>query len=594
MKVLLFDDNPEDSRLILQKLGDAHPDMAFVQVHDLQEFQQILDTGDFQLAITEFQLSWGNGLSVLIAIKNRFPDRPVIFFTASGSEEIAVEAMKLGVDDYLPKTKEGFAHFEASVREVLDRSSKQPREGEVHSGVRPGGYDVAPIGLYRLSADGLILEANATLVKILNYPDRSALLDLPLADHYHASKDRATWLDTLKREGACENFEAQMKKHQGGLIWVSNSAAAIADEQGNVLYYEGTLKDVTQQVQATRSLHQMAARLGILREIDQAILGTSSAEEIAKAALRKIQQLIPCERGSVAVFELDGRQATVFATYGMDKSPFGTGALILPESFGDIEKLRRGDTIYLKDLSEVVNPPAWVDSLRIQGIRSYLKVPLLSKGRLIGSLNLEALEPGVFTKEHIESAQDVAGSLAIAIWQAKLTEQIHLLAITDELTGLYNRRQFFELGRREFDRARRYNRPLSAIMLDLDHFKQVNDTYGHAVGDQVLRVVAQRCKKEIRDIDVLGRYGGEEFAILLPETHLDFGQVVAERLRRQMANYPILTERYTLHATISLGVAQASITSTSIEALLEQADTAMYHAKQTGRDRVALFQSQPG
>jgi diguanylate cyclase (GGDEF)-like protein/PAS domain S-box-containing protein len=593
MKVLLFDDNPEDSLLVTQKLGESNPEMAFVQVHDLQEFQQILDSGGFELAITEFQLSWGNGLSVLIAIKNRFPDCPVIFFTASGSEEIAVEAMKLGVNDYLPKTKEGFTHLAASVQEVLKQPRKQPNESGPQA-ANSSAYDVAPIGLYRLSPDGLILEGNATLVRILNYPDRSALLNLPLADHYHASKDRITWIDTLQREGICDNFEAQMKKHQGGLIWVSNSAAAVTDGHGDVLYFEGTLKDVTQQVQATRSLHQMAERLGILREIDQAILGTSSAEEIAKAALRRIQQLIPCERGSVAVFELDGRQATVFATYGMDKSPFGTGALILPESFGDIEKLRRGDTIYLKDLSEVANPPAWVDNLRIQGIRSYLKVPLLSKGRLIGSLNLEAHEPGVFTREHIESAQDVAGSLAIAIWQAKLTEQIHLLAITDELTGLYNRRQFFDLGRREFDRARRYNRPLSAIMLDLDHFKQVNDTYGHAVGDQVLRVVAQRCKKEIRDIDVLGRYGGEEFAILLPETHIDFGQVVAERLRRQMANYPILTDRYTLHATISLGVAQAINTTSSIEALLEQADAAMYHAKQTGRDRVALFQSEPG
>jgi diguanylate cyclase (GGDEF)-like protein len=385
-----------------------------------------------------------------------------------------------------------------------------------------------------------------------------------------------------------------MRKRQGNLIWVWNSAAAVLAADGSVKCYEGTVKDVTEQVEATQSLHQVTQRLSILREIDQAILGTSSSEEIAKATLRRIQHLIPCERGSVAVFELDGRQATVFATYGMDKSPFGTGALILPETFGDIDVLSRGETIYVKDLVEIVSPPAWVDSLKIQGIRSYIKVPLLSKGRLIGSLNLEAVDPGVFSRQHIESAQDVAGSLAIAIWQAKLTEQVHLLAITDELTGLYNRRQFFELGRREFDRAMRYNRALSAIMLDLDHFKLVNDTYGHAVGDQVLRVVAQRCRKEIREIDILGRYGGEEFAILLPETHVDFGQVVAERLRKQMANFPIVTDRHTLRATISLGVAEASHGVASIEALLELADSAMYQAKQAGRDRVALFQKQPG
>ncbi|MDX1435749.1 MAG: diguanylate cyclase [Anaerolineales bacterium] len=593
MKTLLFDDNSDDCLRITHELTQVDPDMSIVQVMDLRAFQEILDEGDFQLAITEFKLNWGNGLSVLIAIKNRFPDCPVIFFTGSGSEVIAVEAMKLGVDDYIPKTSEGFAHLGSAVEEVIEKT-EQDRSTKLFSGLRLGNYEDAPIGLYRLSPDGVILEANNSLVRLLDYPSRDSILNTSLADHLTRPGDRAAWLDALQRGEELDNFEAQMKKHAGGLIWVSISAAAVSDGQGSVMYYEGTLKDVTKQVEETHSLHKLTERLGVLREIDQAILGTNSAEEIAKAALRRIQPLIPCERGSVAVFELDGTQATVFATYGMDKSPFGTGALILPESFGDIEKLRRGEVIYHNDLVEINNPPAWVESLKTQGIRSYLKVPLLSKGRLIGSLNLEALEPDIFNDEHMEYAQDIAGSLAIAIWQAKLTEQVHLLAITDELTGLYNRRQFFELGRREFDRAMRYNRPLSAIMLDLDHFKQINDTHGHAIGDQVLRVVARRCKKEVRDIDILGRYGGEEFAILLPETHLDFGQVVAERLRKQMSNFPIITDRQTLQATVSLGVAQASSQTSSIEALLEQADAAMYHAKQSGRDRVAVFQSQPG
>jgi diguanylate cyclase (GGDEF)-like protein len=125
-------------------------------------------------------------------------------------------------------------------------------------------------------------------------------------------------------------------------------------------------------------------------------------------------------------------------------------------------------------------------------------------------------------------------------------------------------------------------------MLDIDHFKRVNDTFGHATGDQVLRAVARRCKFTIRDFDILGRYGGEEFAILLPETNLSAGQMVAERLRKEVATAPIDTDREALRITISLGVAKASNETSNLSVLLDHADTAMYAAKQSGRNRVMV------
>jgi len=125
-------------------------------------------------------------------------------------------------------------------------------------------------------------------------------------------------------------------------------------------------------------------------------------------------------------------------------------------------------------------------------------------------------------------------------------------------------------------------------MLDIDHFKQVNDIYSHAVGDQVLRALAETCRANLREVDLLGRYGGEEFAILLPETDVQGAEQVAERLRHEIASAPVMTRRGPITVTVSLGVTGALNGSSELAVLLDRADTAMYAAKQAGRDRVVV------
>jgi diguanylate cyclase (GGDEF)-like protein len=153
---------------------------------------------------------------------------------------------------------------------------------------------------------------------------------------------------------------------------------------------------------------------------------------------------------------------------------------------------------------------------------------------------------------------------------------------------LYNRRGFFELGNREIERFRRFGHPLSAVMLDIDHLKMINDTYGHATGDQVLKALAERLDHNIRGVDILGRYGGDEFCILLPETDLATANVIAGRLRKSIARHPISTDDGLLSITISVGIARATEETTNLDMLLSMADGAMYTAKQGGRDRVEI------
>lgn len=172
----------------------------------------------------------------------------------------------------------------------------------------------------------------------------------------------------------------------------------------------------------------------------------------------------------------------------------------------------------------------------------------------------------------------------------RLNAEVKKMAIMDGLTHLYNRAGFFEIGAREIKRAKRFEKLLSAIMFDVDHFKQVNDTYGHATGDKVLEEIATRCSKQLRNsVDIIGRYGGEEFAVLLPETTIASARIIAERLRHAITDEPVTTEHGALSVTISLGVAPFEHNSmTDLEALLKHADQALYQAKESGRNRVCV------
>jgi len=164
--------------------------------------------------------------------------------------------------------------------------------------------------------------------------------------------------------------------------------------------------------------------------------------------------------------------------------------------------------------------------------------------------------------------------------------ELQRLAETDFLTGIANNRRFFEDGEREIQRARRYGHTLVALMLDLDHFKKVNDTHGHAAGDKVLVAMTDTFRHLLRDIDVFGRLGGEEFAILLPETDLAGGRATAERLRTAIAETQIDAGHRILKITISIGVALLSPDDAGLDSVLKRADDAMYEAKRHGRNRV--------
>lgn len=254
--------------------------------------------------------------------------------------------------------------------------------------------------------------------------------------------------------------------------------------------------------------------------------------------------------------------------------------------------MKTGEALFVPVVSataiEALGDPELEAYLYRSGVHSLLIIPLVAQGQVIGTLGMMRHRPGEpYTDEERSFLESLAIHVALTIMNARLHELVRHQARSDALTGAYNRRYFFSQAELEFSRAERHGKPLSIILLDLDNFKDINDTYGHLTGDYVLQCVAQRCRDSIRPADIIGRFGGEEFTILLPETDLAGARRLADRLRTQIAQPLVDANRESIHVTASVGVASKGEDTPDVDILLNKADEAMYAAKRAGGNQVA-------
>lgn len=332
---------------------------------------------------------------------------------------------------------------------------------------------------------------------------------------------------------------------------------------------------------------QAAERRAILHRVSQEIVSADlEAEEIYSAIHRATAQLMPAESFLIVLFHEEKQEFT--AVYQIDRKrrmPVQTSAVTrglitqISSSGHSISIADTADPNSRGELAQIDDP---------QAVRSILAVPMFLRGRVSGMIFTQSYSPTAYNPEDQNLMEMLASYAAIALENAALFKSIQHLASVDPLTGIYNRRKLFELGRAEFHRARRFHRPLSILMFDIDHFKRVNDTFGHSVGDVVLTKFAQVLKAGIRDIDILGRFGGEEFLILLPETRKTTAVAVANRLRSQIAAAFQNMYNGSIVLTASIGVVSMKDDTHSFTKLIEEADNALYGAKTLGRDRVKV------
>ena len=215
-------------------------------------------------------------------------------------------------------------------------------------------------------------------------------------------------------------------------------------------------------------------------------------------------------------------------------------------------------------------------------------MPLVYKGEVLGVINFAREGVGSFSYQDVRMMSLVAGQVSQALANARLYTRTRELSVRDELTGINNRRHFQQMLQMEWKRAVRFRRQLSLIMVDVDHFKEYNDTFGHLQGDGVLRSIGALLKKNLREVDTVARFGGEEFVLLLPDTDKRGALVVAEKIRAVVSGHRFVTDemRETRTITVSAGVATYPDDVGEMEDLIDQADIALYRAKELGRNRV--------
>lgn len=298
LRLLLIDDNADDRLLVARQLRRELAEPEVRQVTGPADFEQALARGGFDVVITDYQLHWTTGLDVLRRIKLALPLMPVIMFTATGTQEMAVEAMKAGLDDYVIKSPKHYVRLAASVRAVLDRAEERRARSEAEQRYQQL-FTRLPIGLWACDAEGRLTEANPMLLELLGLPDHEAALGLRLSALFRSERDRARWQRALELEDPVRGFEARLARPDGRRLSVRLDASTRrnADEEP-IAGYEGSLADITDRVRAERALRRSRRRLRETnKQLEQRVAErTAEAEQRAQQLRVLARQLSTAEQ----------------------------------------------------------------------------------------------------------------------------------------------------------------------------------------------------------------------------------------------------------------------------------------------------------
>lgn len=356
------------------------------------------------------------------------------------------------------------------------------------------------------------------------------------------------------------------------------------------LKYKGLLEQKNQEIERTnRELKLHLKDLSALLTLTQAMTSTLDQSTLFERMFQVLRDLTQCDRIVLLLYNPGNEELEVRKAFGIPSEILEGISFRLDEGITGVAA-RSQELVYVPDTSKDLRSLNYKGRGASQG--SLACVPLVIKQRLVGILNLHKEDLDAFSDLDLRLVQAIGHQAAISIENAQLYEKTRDLSNTDELTSLANRRYFQAILKREVDQARRYNTTFGLIMIEVDHFKPFNDSYGHLAGDMVLKRIAALLLQNTRGIDLVARFGGEEFIVLLPRTDEKGAQATAEKLRACVQDEDISAFDVNPGAgriTLSLGIAVYPHHSKDVFDLLNMADQALYRAKTSGRNRVLVW-----
>ncbi len=353
-----------------------------------------------------------------------------------------------------------------------------------------------------------------------------------------------------------------------------------SDEIGNLT---ATFDEMRVNLRTTKAdLDYRILQLSTLYEVGKAISSELDFRKLQNMILEIVVKVVKAEKGSLMMLDDAEKTLTIGVAIGLSEEIARDTRLEVGESVaGWVVKNRKPLFV-----DNVETDPTF-QSIKKKNVRTgtLMSVPLSVKDKILGTLNISKSLPESFSDKDFELFVNLANQAAIAIDNARL----YRYAVTDEMTRLYNHRYFQQRLDEEVQRADRYENHVSLIILDVDHFKKFNDTYGHPEGDRVLKTVARLIEKSVREIDIPARYGGEEFVVICPEKNGEGSLIPAERIRTAIESFDFRINGEHVPITVSLGVCCYPDAASSKAELIQKADAALYFSKANGRNRASLY-----
>ncbi|MCP4139887.1 MAG: PAS domain S-box protein [Chloroflexi bacterium] len=427
--------------------------------------------------------------------------------------------------------------------------------------------------VYRTSLDGQLFDSNDAFVKLMGYASQEEIQRETAEKFYFTAEDREIFLNNLREKGILSNQETLLRKKDGSPVWLLEEVILGRDEEGEN-YIQGTAIDITERKEVEKELKESEERyrsffenspISLWEEDYSAVmeymdnLRATGIEDLSAYFDKYPEEVSKCA-ALAKILDVNPATLKIYEAEDKEKIISNLNNVFTKESL----------TLFKKQLIAF-----YEGIVQFEG-ESITKTLKGKKNNIM--LNISPL----VDKKVLVSIMDITE-------RKKMEEKLHLQATTDPLTEAYNRRYFFDLAQQEIERSLRYTRPLSIMIFDIDHFKKVNDTFGHAIGDEVLRQISKEFQSMLRENDIFARYGGEEFVILLPETTKEQAGQMAERMRKKCAEAPLDLREASVSLTISFGVSCLGGERLNLDELLLRADKALYQSKEGGRNRVTVW-----
>jgi len=353
--------------------------------------------------------------------------------------------------------------------------------------------------------------------------------------------------------------------------------------------------EIIEKIQLSQELNSKAQHFAALHEMSAVLSSSLDIKEIVDELTTKIGAVVPYDFCAFLLYDEKSGDAVISAIRGYDSRLAGSRfpveqSAIMRQMLTQWDDQRISKPYYWPDLGSRGREIGLFPIKELQlPLQSLYGRPLTARGRFIGAVFLGSVRTNAFIEYYRNFMDTLLNQVSMVIDNSMLHQRIRDMAHTDGMTGLLNHRTFMEKIEEEFRRLDREKQDFSLLLLDIDHFKKVNDEHGHPVGDIALKSVAGTIREMARGIDFVARYGGEEFAIGMVGANNEGARTTAERIRKAVENTVINAGDVTLRCTLSIGVASYFLGCEKKETLIEQADQAVYHAKRSGRNRVCIY-----